>query len=207
MKAYLEIKRQQLPNYEANGLWKTIHKSAREHGYRSAVWYGLVRLKDHCLNFWSRTCPWNKARIMMQRWRGVNIGKHVHWGTEITVDAPYPYFVKVEEGASLAGNNLIITHNKPLAYHQECSESYVAPVVVHKHAWVAVGVTLLPGVEIGEGSIVSANSLVQKSIPHMVIAGGNPAKVIADISERLRSNYTPEEFESILEYRKKKFKM
>lgn len=207
MKAYLEKKRQSLPNYEAGGLWSTIHKSAKEHGYHSAFIYGLVRLKDHCLNFWSRTCPWNRLRIAMQRARGVTIGKGVHWGTEITVDAPFPYFVTIEDGASLAGNNVIITHNKPLAYHQECSDSYVAPVVVHKHAWVAVGVTLLPGVEIGEGSIVSANSLVQKSIPPMVIAAGNPAKVVADISERLRANYTKEEFEQILAYRKKKYKM
>lgn len=207
MKAYLEIKRQPLPNYEAAGLWGTLHKSAKEHGYRSFVWYGLVRLKDHYLNFWSRTCPWNKLRIVMQRARGVAIGKNVHWGTEITIDAPFPYFVKVEDGASLAGNNYIITHNKPLAYHQECSESYVAPVTIHKNAWVAVGVTILPGVEIGEGSIVSANSLVQKSIPPMVVAGGNPAKVIADISECLRKNYSPEEFERILAYRKKKYKM
>ena len=70
MKAYLELKNQPLPNYEANGLWETIHKSAREHGYRSFIWYAIIRLKDHCLNFWSQPTLWDGLKIKMQLWRG-----------------------------------------------------------------------------------------------------------------------------------------
>ena len=48
MKDYLPLERQRIPNYEASGFLGTIKRSAREHGYRSALWYGLVRLKDIC---------------------------------------------------------------------------------------------------------------------------------------------------------------
>jgi acetyltransferase-like isoleucine patch superfamily enzyme len=83
----------------------------------------------------------------------------------------------------------------------------VAPVIVHKNAWIAINVTILPGVEIGEGSIVSAGSVVSKSIPPFTVASGNPAKVVADIAELVRKNYTPEDFERLLQERKKKYKI
>lgn len=206
MKAYLELKDQLLPNYEAEGLWATIHKSAREHGYHSALWYGFIRWKDHVLGRLGQTLPWNGLRIRMERWRGVRIGKHVHWGLNNVVDAPYPYFLVVEDGAALAGNVQVLTHIKPSKYFSRCLTSHVAPVIVRKNAWVAVGVTLMPGVEIGEGAMVSAGSIVNTDIPPMVLAGGNPAKVIMDLSRFLKQNYTPEEYERLLKEREAKFK-
>ena len=65
--------------------------------------------------------------------------------------------------------------------------------------------TILPGVEIGEGAIVASNSLVNKDVPPMTFYGGTPAKMIKDLSEQLRDNYTPEEFERILVERKEKY--
>lgn len=205
MKAYLEIKKQPVPNYEANGLWKTMRLSAKEHGYKSALVFGWVRFKDHVLNVWAQTAPWNKLRIRMQRQRGVNIGKNVHVGTYVNMDLPYPYFITVEDGVSLAGSITILTHNKPLKYHQNCSSSYIAPVTIRKDAWVAVNVTILPGVEVGEGAIVASNSLVNKDVPPLTFYGGIPAKFIKDMSDKLKDNYTPEEFERILKERKEKF--
>ena len=205
MKAYLEIKKQPVPNYEANGLWKTMRLSAKEHGYKSALVFGWVRFKDHVLNVWAQTMPWNKLRISMQRQRGVRIGKNVHVGTYVNMDLPYPYFITVEDGVSLAGSITILTHNKPLKFHQNCSPSYIAPVVVRKNAWVAVNVTILPGVEIGEGAIVASNSLVNKDVPALTLCGGVPAKVIKDLSDKLKNNYSDAEFEKILKDRKEKF--
>ena len=99
----------------------------------------------------------------------------------------------------------VVAHNKPLKYHQCVSDSYVAPVIIKKNAWVAVGVTLLPGVEIGEGAIVAAGSLVNKDVPPMVMVAGTPAKVVKYFSDKLRSNYTEEEFQAIMEYRKEQY--
>lgn len=205
MKDYLTFKRQELPRYEAGSLRESTRRSAKEHGYRSVLWFGLVRLKDHLFNNWAQKAPWGGVRKWLQRKRGVIIGKNVHWGTHVVVDYPYPNFVKVEEGASISGNDYLLAHCKPLSYHEGCSESYVAPVIVHKHAWIAVNVTILPGVEIGEGAIVSAGSVVSKDIPPFTVANGNPAKVVADIAELVRKNYTPEDFERLLQERKKKY--
>lgn len=206
MKPFLELKRQEIPRYKADSLWRTVRRSAKEHGYRSIIWYGIIRFKDNVFGSWAQTLPWNGLRIRLQRWRGVSIGKNVHWGTGVFVDAPFPYFLVVEDGAGLAGNNMVLTHIKPGDYHSRFIDSFVAPVIVHKNAWVAVGVTLMPGVEIGEGAMVSAGSIVNTDIPPMVLAAGNPAKVILDMSRFLKDNYSPEEYQRILEERAQKFK-
>ena len=207
MKDHLPLEWQELPRYEAASLWKTMRRSAREHGYRSIIWVGLVRLKDHWFNNWSMKAPWGGVRKWLQRKRGVKIGKNVHWGTHIIVDYPYPYFVVVEDGASISGSDYFLAHCKPMAYHDDFVESYVAPIIVHKNAWIALNVTLMPGVEVGEGAIVSAGSIVSKDIPPFTVAQGNPAKVVADIAEMVRKNYAPEEFERLLEERKRKYKI
>jgi len=207
MKDYLQLEWQELPKYEAGSLLDTTRRSAREHGYRSALWFGIIRLKDHCFNNWAQKAPWGGVRKWLQRKRGVKIGKNVHWGTNIIVDYPFPYFITVEDGASIAGNDYFLAHCKPLEYHAACSESFVAPIVVHKHAWVAINVTIMPGVEIGEGAIVSAGSVVSKDVPPFTVVKGDPAKVVADLAEVLRPNYPAEEFEKLLADRKKKYKI
>lgn len=207
MKAILPLKYQTLPQYESASLFKSMKRSASEHGYKSFLWFGLVRLKDHWFNNWSMKAPWGGVRKWLQRKRGVTIGKGVHWGCNVVVDYPFPYFVVIEDGASISGNDYFLAHSKPLQYHSTVVESYVAPIFVRKNAWIAVNVTVLPGVEIGEGAIVSAGSVVSKDIPPFTVASGNPAKVVADISAMLRDNYPPEEFAALLKLRKEKYKI
>lgn len=44
--------------------------------------------------------------------------------------------------------------------------------------WIEVNCIILPVVKIGRGSVIAANSVVVKSVPSMVVAGGSPAEVI-----------------------------
>lgn len=54
------------------------------------------------------------------------------------------------------------------------------PVYIGKDAWIGKGTRIHAGVTIGNGSTVAANSVVTRSIPPGVIAGGTPAKIIMD---------------------------
>lgn len=54
-------------------------------------------------------------------------------------------------------------------------------VKIGKNVWLGDKVTILPGVSIGDGSVIGSNSVVSKDIPPLVIACGNPARVIKSI--------------------------
>ncbi len=58
------------------------------------------------------------------------------------------------------------------------TRGWCKPVVIEDNVWLATGVVVLPGVTIGQGSVITANSVVHKDIPPMVVAGGNPIRVI-----------------------------
>lgn len=60
------------------------------------------------------------------------------------------------------------------------------PVIIEKNVWLGEYVSILPGVRIGEGSIVGAMSVVNKDIPPHSIAVGSPAKVIKVFNESLK---------------------
>ncbi len=60
------------------------------------------------------------------------------------------------------------------------------PVKIEDDVWIGANSIILPGVTIGRGSVISANSVVNKYIPPMVIAGGNPARVIKEHSTSSR---------------------
>ena len=50
--------------------------------------------------------------------------------------------------------------------------------VVGNDVWIGQNVTVMPGVNIGDGAIIAANSVVTKDIPAYCVAGGNPCKII-----------------------------
>jgi acetyltransferase-like isoleucine patch superfamily enzyme len=68
-------------------------------------------------------------------------------------------------------------------YHgiKDWTHVVVKPVRICDRAWIGLNVIVLKGVEIGEGAVVAAGSVVTKSIPPWSIAAGNPAKVIREI--------------------------
>lgn len=52
------------------------------------------------------------------------------------------------------------------------------PVIIGNDVWIGARVIILPGVKIGNGSILGANAVVTKDVPDYAIVGGNPAKII-----------------------------
>jgi acetyltransferase-like isoleucine patch superfamily enzyme len=54
-------------------------------------------------------------------------------------------------------------------------------IILKRGCWVGANVVILPGVEIGENSVVGAGTIVTKSVPSRVVFAGNPGKVIKSI--------------------------
>jgi acetyltransferase-like isoleucine patch superfamily enzyme len=68
-------------------------------------------------------------------------------------------------------------HDNPLSIPKNRT-LITSPIHIQKNVWLGDGVCILPGVTIGEGSIIGANSVVNKSIPPYTIAAGIPVKAI-----------------------------
>ena len=140
--------------------------------------------RSHILQIVSKILPYSGIRIWLHRKRGVKIGRNVHIGPAVTIDDVYPNFVIIEDGVSIAGQNFILTHNKPMEYHKNLSESFLGPVIIKRNAWLAINVVILPGVTIGEGAIVASGAIVSKDVPANTLVGGIPAKVIKEFEMR-----------------------
>lgn len=66
---------------------------------------------------------------------------------------------------------------------------YNIPVHIGKNVWLGAGVLVMPGVTIGDNSVIGAGSVVTKDIPANVVAVGNPCRVLREIGEHDREYY------------------
>ncbi|MCR9257703.1 MAG: acyltransferase [Alphaproteobacteria bacterium] len=62
------------------------------------------------------------------------------------------------------------------------TEDQIGDIVLRKNVWLGTGCSISAGVEIGEGTIVAAGSVVTRSLPPGVLAGGVPARVIRPLA-------------------------
>jgi acetyltransferase-like isoleucine patch superfamily enzyme len=63
-----------------------------------------------------------------------------------------------------------------------CSLTTARPIAIGRNVWIGFDSCILPGVTIGEGSVVGAKSVVTESVPPFTLVGGNPARFIRSLS-------------------------
>ena len=66
---------------------------------------------------------------------------------------------------------------------------YNMPVRIGRNCWIGAGVIIMPGVTIGDNTVIGAGSVVTKDIPANVVAVGNPCRVMREIGEHDRKYY------------------
>jgi acetyltransferase-like isoleucine patch superfamily enzyme len=179
----MELKKTKKPYYEVTKNISQQIKSGSRRKKQNQLTFLYLKVKNFILEMLAYNCPFNSLRVKFHRWRGVNIGQNVMIGLKVTLDHSYPEMIVLEDDVSLAGNNYLLAHSNPYPHFAKVIDSYAAPVVIKKGAWLGIGAMVLPDVVVGEYSIIAAGSVVTKSIPDMVIAGGMPAKVLKDIKD------------------------
>ena len=111
-------------------------------------------------------------------------GKNIKIGKNVFINSCCRF---QDQGGIEIGDGSLIGHNTTIATlnhdfnPQKRQNLTPSSVKIGKNVWVGSDCTILPGVEIGDGSIVGAGSVVTKSIPANVIAVGNPARVVKEI--------------------------
>ena len=79
----------------------------------------------------------------------------------------------------------------PLGDRHVCLEgsSTPRPIRIGRNVWIGFDACVLPGVTIGEGSIVGARSVVSEDVPPFTVVAGNPARIIRRLTtKRLRQH-------------------
>jgi acetyltransferase-like isoleucine patch superfamily enzyme len=96
----------------------------------------------------------------------------------------------MDSGKITIGNNVMLAPDVALiteTHSQNVSErnqglEYTHPITIGDNVWLATGVKVLPGVTIGDNTVIGAGSVVTKSIPSNVMAAGVPCRVIRAVA-------------------------
>lgn len=144
----------------------------------------LSGLKNRFLQMVARNAPGaTSLRVWLNRWRGVKIGKDVWIGYDAVIETSYPHLVTIGDRAAIGMRATIIAH-----FREQKG------VVIEDDASIGPGAIVLPNVTIGHGAIVTAGSVVTKSVPPKTMVQGNPAKPIATVEIPLALDVSLKEF-------------
>jgi len=108
---------------------------------------------------------------------GMSVGPGAAFAFEATPDLLWPDRITVEAGA-------IVGYDATILCHEYLQTAYrLGDVVIGKRAMVGAGAVVLPGVEIGEGARVAANSLIAADVPPDTTVAGVPAEPVSEAEE------------------------
>nr|WP_214289414.1 acyltransferase [Bacillus subtilis] len=115
----------------------------------------------------------------------MKVGKHTSFALMVMPDIMFPEKISV-------GTNTIIGYNTTILAHEYLIHEYrIGKVLIGDEVMIGANTTILPGVKIGDGAVVSAGTLVHKDVPDGAFVGGNPMRIIytkEEMQERLKKS-------------------
>lgn len=123
-------------------------------------------------------------------WGGhhIKLGNHVYANFNLTIaDDTY---VTIGDNTMIGPNVTMSSAAHPILPELRMhGYQYNLPIKIGSNCWLGAGVIILPGVTIGDNSVIGAGAVVTRDIPANVVAMGIPAKVFRQISEHDREFY------------------
>ena len=113
-----------------------------------------------------------------------NFGKHIKLGKKVFINHACSFLdmggITIEDDVQIGPRVNLVTENHPVDPSRR-KHLDLKPVVIKRNAWIGAGASILPGVTIGENSIVAAGAVVTNDVPPNTIVGGVPAKILKTI--------------------------
>ncbi|GAB6257349.1 MULTISPECIES: DapH/DapD/GlmU-related protein [Peribacillus] len=153
----------------ANSLW---------HVYKTVPFWKVV--KNFVVIQLARYTPFLGMKNWLYRtFLHMKVGKHTSFALMVMPDVMFPEKISV-------GRNTVIGYNTTILAHEYLIQEYrLGDVVIGDEVLIGANSTILPGLSIGNGAIVSAGTLVHKDVPEGAFVGGNPMKIIYTKEEML----------------------
>lgn len=116
----------------------------------------------------------------------VEVGKHLHLGERVFINTGATILntahVTIGDGTMIGPNCQLITVTHPLDRELRAAGwERAEPITLGKDVWLAAGVTVLPGVTLGDGSVAAAGAVVTKDVPPGALVAGVPARVVREL--------------------------
>lgn len=126
-----------------------------------------------------------------------NWGKHTHLGKNVyanfnltLVDDTHIY---IGDYVMIGPNVTLSTAGHPIEPEwRKKSAQFNIPIKIENNVWIGANAVVLPGITIGENSVIGAGSIVTKDVPANMVAFGNPCRVVRAINDHDREYYYKE---------------
>ncbi len=113
-----------------------------------------------------------------------NFGRFIQMGKNVFINHACTFLdmggITIEDDVQIGPRVNLITENHPLDPTNR-KALICKPIVIKRNAWIGAAATILPGVTVGENSVVAAGAVVSKDVPANTVVGGIPAKHIRNI--------------------------
>lgn len=103
---------------------------------------------------------------------GMKVGKNASVALMVMMDVFFPELISIGENTIIGYNTVILGHEYLIREYRK------GPVEIGSNVMIGANCTLLPGIKIGDNSVVSAGSLVNRDIPANCMAGGVPVRIL-----------------------------
>lgn len=132
--------------------------------------------------------PCSRKRAKIWKWCGVKTTGKFNVGYDVYFDAQNAKFLTIEDGVWISSRCTILCHKRDISNYKigdvyTDNPSVILPVKICKNAAIGMDSMIMPGVTIGEGSVVGSGSLVTKDVPAWTVVAGRPAKVLRNMSD------------------------
>jgi acetyltransferase-like isoleucine patch superfamily enzyme len=131
----------------------------------------LRTVLNFCFVYIARFVPSVRMKNIIYRALGAKVGKDSAFGLGAMIDVFHPELIEIGDNSIIGYNTLILTHEFLVGQYRK------GIVKIGDSVMVGANCTILPGVTIGDGAIVSAMSLVNRDVPAGAFAQGVPIKV------------------------------
>lgn len=120
--------------------------------------------------------------------RHTHLGNHVYANFNLTLVDDSDIFIG--DNVMMGPNVTIATAGHPIEIElRRQAMQFNMPIHIGNNVWMGAGVVIVPGVTIGDNSVIGAGSIVTKDIPSNVVAVGNPCRVLREINDHDKEYY------------------
>lgn len=149
-------------------------------------WYRFVSPFRVAFNFVliliAKYLPSLTMKIWFYRALGMRVGNDVSVGLAVTFDVFFPEKISIGDNSIIGFNATVLTHEALI------DEMRIGPTVIGRNVMIGANCTLLAGVTIGDGAVVSAMTLVNDDVPPGAMVGGVPFRILRSSRPQVEQN-------------------